>query len=119
MEERYKPLPVMTPFVFNDPATTEIYTLSLHDALPICSWGWLPPPEPPSALRAPARQAREPASAKATAWQVPDSGPRIADRERAHMVVSPPFQQSRSEEHTSELQSLAYLVCRLLLEKKK
>src|SRR5687767_2496313 len=35
MEERYKPLPVMTFFVFNDPATTEIYTLSLHDALPI------------------------------------------------------------------------------------
>ena len=51
-------------FFFNDTATTEIYTLSLHDALPICA-------------------------------------PTV-----------------RSEEHTSELQSLAYLVCRLLLEKK-
>src|ERR1017187_10950608 len=68
-------------FFFNDTATTEIYTLSLHDALPIWifsirfslpsrrEWGW--------------------------AWRL------------------------RSEEHTSELQSPMYLVCRLLLEKKK
>src|SRR2546425_8188502 len=69
-------------FFFNDTATTEIYTLSLHDALPICS--------------APAKGFCR---------------PRIkSGHARARSV--------RSEEHTSELQSLAYLVCRLLLEKK-
>src|ERR1041384_8863983 len=66
-------------FFFNDTATTEIYTLSLHDALPICDRGRFLP-TPPRRCRA-------------------GRGP-------------------RSEEHTSELQSLAYLVCRLLLEKK-
>src|SRR2546425_12378213 len=81
-------------FFFNDTATTEIYTLSLHDALPI------------------SRQ----------------SFTRL-DLEHAHgHLVVPPMAagrqqseapQGRSEEHTSELQSLAYLVCRLLLEKKK
>src|SRR2546423_11932813 len=73
-------------FFFNDTATTEIYTLSLHDALPIFgaalddlnSWCGI-----------------------------------IVDGEHTSPVVL------RSEEHTSELQSLAYLVCRLLLEKKK
>src|SRR5690349_23951077 len=76
-------------FFFNDTATTEIYTLSLHDALPIC-WtarlrvrhghGW----SPPRARRGPWRS-----------------------------------RPARSEEHTSELQSRRDLVCRLLLEKKK
>src|SRR3989339_2022589 len=70
-------------FFFNDTATTEIYTLSLHDALPIS---------------APAGE-----SGGAPGGFLPDR----ALRPRA-----------RSEEHTSELQSLAYLVCRLLLEKK-
>src|SRR2546425_5320705 len=75
-------------FFFNDTATTEIYTLSLHDALPIsgrrvrrCPWKM---PRPPG--------------------------------QGARGSTSRTF---RSEEHTSELQSLAYLVCRLLLEKKK
>src|SRR2546423_4455148 len=78
-------------FFFNDTATTEIYTLSLHDALPIFR---VLPLEPVEVL-----QVRcVPAMARA-AWLV-----RIVPR---------------SEEHTSELQSLAYLVCRLLLEKKK
>src|SRR5947209_19289706 len=77
-------------FFFNDPATTEIYTLSLHDALPI----WDP-----------------------------------ENRMNPHKVVDPyPIVSNlklgtdynpRSEEHTSELQSRQYLVCRLLLEKKK
>src|SRR6266404_9910873 len=67
-------------FFFNDTATTEIYTLSLHDALPI--------------------YCREQPVARFT------GGTR-------HIKTF------RSEEHTSELQSLAYLVCRLLLEKKK
>src|SRR6266545_8367392 len=76
-------------FFFNDTATTEIYTLSLHDALPI-------PPAPRGAA-----PTRAPAGRR----------PRPAPRRRAR--------RRRSEEHTSELQSLAYLVCRLLLEKKK
>src|ERR1041384_8841267 len=67
-------------FFFNDTATTEIYTLSLHDALPI-------------------------------------SARPGCDTGRGHR--RPPGRSGRSEEHTSELQSLAYLVCRLLLEKKK
>src|SRR2546425_13275217 len=69
-------------FFFNDTATTEIYTLSLHDALPIYRLG----------------------------------------RRRGHrsllLALPPRVVADRSEEHTSELQSLAYLVCRLLLEKK-
>src|SRR5262245_62368203 len=73
-------------FFFTDPATTEIYTLSLHDALPICFR--------PSARRIAACRS---ASAGFTT------------------VACSSF---RSEEHTSELQSLRHLVCRLLLEKK-
>src|SRR2546423_3292397 len=73
-------------FFFNDTATTEIYTLSLHDALPICR----------RALRGTGR----------------NDGWRRRGRRRRRLA-------RRSEEHTSELQSLAYLVCRLLLEKKK
>src|SRR2546425_5711608 len=87
-------------FFFNDTATTEIYTLSLHDALPIC--------------RTLARQVRE---------QRPERRPgelALQLPQRRNLPAS--FDQAagqRSEEHTSELQSLAYLVCRLLLEKKK
>src|SRR3712207_7188120 len=85
-------------FFFNDTATTEIYTLSLHDALPIFS---TPSPQPhidTARSSSPRRCARagpgdKRAGPSATAW--------------------------RSEEHTSELQSRQYLVCRLLLEKKK
>src|SRR2546425_10827151 len=74
-------------FFFNDTATTEIYTLSLHDALPI------------SLLR------------------LLKERPKLANTLVA--TVGTPLRAGRSEEHTSELQSLAYLVCRLLLEKKK
>src|SRR2546423_11852746 len=83
-------------FFFNDTATTEIYTLSLHDALPI-------------SIRRPRH--RQPENLRAQRQE--DSRrhrSRGAEQERA---------RRRSEEHTSELQSLAYLVCRLLLEKKK
>src|ERR1039458_10885922 len=69
-------------FFFNDTATTEIYTLSLHDALPIC-----------------ARRIKT-CSQTRSFWNVG-------------------AWKSRSEEHTSELQSLRHLVCRHLLEKKK
>src|SRR3712207_7339630 len=81
-------------FFFNDTATTEIYTLSLHDALPISR----------AAQRRRGRRGR-PGRRGARGVQ---AGPRGAARPRA-----------RSEEHTSELQSRQYLVCRLLLEKKR
>src|SRR3712207_7788855 len=94
-------------FFFNDTATTEIYTLSLHDALPI------------SAQRRATRRRRQ--------------GGHRGDRHRGGASVSGLVrglrahgdrtavctETGRSEEHTSELQSRQYLVCRLLLEKKK
>src|SRR3712207_9037522 len=79
-------------FFFNDTATTEIYTLSLHDALPI----WRTRPAKAATT---ARASRSVSGSMSTTT----SGTRRA----------------RSEEHTSELQSRQYLVCRLLLEKKK
>src|SRR2546425_5910088 len=87
-------------FFFNDTATTEIYTLSLHDALPISR----------DPHRHPHRMAREPRAARPLHPGV-RQGPEVVLPVQRHLV--------RSEEHTSELQSLAYLVCRLLLEKKK
>src|SRR5258707_5222872 len=82
-------------FFFNDTATTEIYTLSLHDALPISAIG------SPSCTRA----------ASSTRARSRSSSPAPGSR-----TSRTPF--FRSEEHTSELQSRQYLVCRLLLEKK-
>src|SRR2546427_8066773 len=88
-------------FFFNDTATTEIYTLSLHDALPISRRGG-------SGARRPRARAA-PALEEGTG-----TGARgAADRRR------PAPAARRSEEHTSELQSQSNLVCRLLLEKKK
>src|SRR5260370_35868948 len=81
-------------FFFNDTATTEIYTLSLHDALPISTGG---------ATRCPLR--------------CPEAN-NNASRSRGLWYTSRGW-SSRSEEHTSELQSHLNLVCRLLLEKKK
>src|SRR5260221_8326972 len=84
-------------FFFNDTATTEIYTLSLHDALPISSlrgrWSWSKPPMPSCVCSASRICSRQPSFWELWPW--------------------------RSEEHTSELQSHSDLVCRLLLEKKK
>src|SRR5438876_9509206 len=81
-------------FFFNDPATTEIYTLSLHDALPICR----------------RRGAR-------FAWhQRRDHTPKKAGYRKSKFAH---YRRRESEEHTSELQSPVHLVCRLLLEKKK
>src|SRR3712207_8223583 len=95
-------------FCLNDTATTEIYTLSLHAALPISSWACScasrKPARPPSGSD-PA--ASTPASASAA------SNCRCASRVQAGRV------SHRSEEHTSELQSRQYLVCRLLLVKTK
>src|SRR3712207_1631150 len=100
-------------FFFNDTATTEIYTLSLHDALPISSRRAPDDPRSSPPLR--------PATcAERRAWPgwSTDRAPRFrgpcAPTPRAHGLRC-----ARSEEHTSELQSRQYLVCRLLLEKKK
>src|SRR2546427_6426059 len=95
-------------FFFNDTATTEIYTLSLHDALPI---SWRRPdaaiaPAPAPAQRRPGPPCAGPAIAA--------SGRRHGPRRRHRAAAA-----DRSEEHTSELQSQSNLVCRLLLEKKK
>src|SRR3989441_855690 len=87
-------------FFFNDTATTEIYTLSLHDALPI------------SFRRAAGRGGRRARPRARPLGRGDRAGLRGWGRARAGGGA-------RSEEHTSELQSLAYLVCRLLLEKKK
>src|SRR3712207_7899559 len=90
---------VDTRFFFNDTATTEIYTLSLHDALPI--WPGFP-------FRASRRRHRRHPAPPGPSMGVHRTGRGpVAGRGRA-----------RSEEHTSELQSRQYLVCRLLLEKK-
>src|SRR3712207_8248134 len=91
-------------FFFNDTATTEIYTLSLHDALPIS----IPRPGVPGPRRP------DPAGHGGALEQWPCFGERA--RQAASHVAS--GGRSRSEEHTSELQSRQYLVCRLLLEKK-
>ena len=96
-------------FFFNDTATTEIYTLSLHDALPIF--------------------------AKAEAAEIATQTDNSGDFATAATAINTALDRiatynwgdsdtfttgsARSEEHTSELQSQAYLVCRLLLEKKK
>src|SRR2546422_8328359 len=82
-------------FFFNDTATTEIYTLSLHDALPISD-------------RARARRRRPPRSPAV-----------LPARSRTPSIPRARAGRRRSEEHTSELQSRLHLVCRLLLEKKK
>src|SRR2546422_3464816 len=87
-------------FFFNDTATTEIYTLSLHDALPICRFI--------SAIwnsNSKSEIARRPRTTTA------------AFRRSIYSTSKP--SNVRSEEHTSELQSRLHLVCRLLLEKKK
>src|SRR3712207_7770689 len=98
-------------FFFNDTATTEIYTLSLHDALPI--WVVAGPVLPRERLvdHHRARGALVVALLDPAAAHDPHPD-RLEVGGGDHLQV-------RSEEHTSELQSRQYLVCRLLLEKKK
>src|SRR2546429_6540140 len=92
------PRPPLRPlfFFFTDTATTEIYTLSLHDALPISY-----------------RHRSHPVCAR---WKSGKSGRPTRPRILRACAACP---GKRSEEHTSELQSRLHLVCRLLLEKKK
>src|SRR3712207_6974985 len=94
-------------FFFNDTATTEIYTLSLHDALPIWNVGDRP--------RTPLTRSGGPRG-----WPTASGRTQHPDARTAGCDHPPTLQRLlRSEEHTSELQSRQYLVCRLLLEKKK
>src|SRR5689334_24126044 len=109
---------VLSFFFFNDRATTEIYTLSLHDALPILQALRLEPPRVPLQDLVELLQKRELLKLREPERHlVPGPGQRGEEplRERA----GPLARQARSEEHTSELQSQFHLVCRLLLEKKK
>src|SRR5256885_10759187 len=91
-------------FFFNDTATTEIYTLSLHDALPIC-------PRPDFQ--------RTDKSSDRDGADKPGGRPGQPDKQENRIDRGGPAEDARSEEHTSELQSPCNLVCRLLLEKKQ
>src|SRR5256885_7647944 len=98
-------------FFFNDTATTEIYTLSLHDALPIST-------EAPAGFDTPTLSQNQGSESISNGIAEPRGDTFALDQqklEEAHDVNS----GLRSEEHTSELQSPCNLVCRLLLEKKK
>src|SRR3712207_8472087 len=91
-------------FFFNDTATTEIYTLSLHDALPIFRL-----------------ENGNIVSQDGASWPLEDVVGLLEDAQIVGKGARGPNPtgMQRSEEHTSELQSRQYLVCRLLLEKKK
>src|SRR3712207_8194866 len=91
-------------FFFNDTATTEIYTLSLHDALPIY------------ALLIPMLEQTRQSFDSVGEYDVLRGAALLGDS-GLHSEAN--LEYLRSEEHTSELQSRQYLVCRLLLEKKK
>src|SRR3712207_8198484 len=96
-------------FFFNDTATTEIYTLSLHDALPISSQAAIPFDLNTTTSALDWRPWSRPATTSCNSWTSSQS----------RIPCWTGSMRSRSEEHTSELQSRQYLVCRLLLEKKK
>src|SRR3712207_6984052 len=101
-------------FFFNDTATTEIYTLSLHDALPIFSYNRtrvLVDTTPELRLQCIANDVHR-IDAVVYTHAHADHVMGLDDVRRFNAV------KERSEEHTSELQSRQYLVCRLLLEKK-
>src|SRR3712207_8542894 len=99
---------------FNDTATTEIYTLSLHDALPISDvifFSTVPSAVPPWLFQVTLSPFFSSSAIVA---------PRSVRRPQAPRCRTPTWSSLvRSEEHTSELQSRQYLVCRLLLENKK
>src|SRR3712207_7336652 len=97
-------------FFFNDTPTTETSTLPLHDALPISPGGRGRAPPPIEMAVIPVTRA--PCRSRRAGHGRPGSARRVA-------AGWPAGSARRSEEHTSELQSRQYLVCRLLLEKKK
>src|SRR3989454_12031571 len=97
-------------FFFNDTATTEIYTLSLHDALPISQQ-----------LERLEKDLQQKAGQQQSGQYAQESRAlrEAADQLRELQAKEQELERKRSEEHTSELQSPCNLVCRLLLEKKK
>src|SRR5205814_10685067 len=108
-----------TPSTHPDSAAADTYTPSLHDALPICIT-WAGKREVDSLCN------RE----ELASLRYPEGGPTAPEKAAEKIVLPPEFDirlvaseplinKARSEEHTSELQSLRHLVCRLLLEKKK
>src|SRR5262249_60577143 len=100
-------------FFFNDPPTSEISPLSLHDALPIS-------PGAKSRGLPDADDERDVPAAEQPHQRRGGLGPLPSEAAAAHgHLPAQRLQMERSEEHTSELQSLTNLVCRLLLEKKK
>src|SRR5439155_25592718 len=104
-------------FLFCESATTVIYTLSLHDALPI-SRGNLPASRGAARSLSDSRRGR--LSERGGGAADPRAAPRAAPgRGRGGRGRVPRRSPPRSEEHTSELQSRGHLVCRLLLAKKK
>src|SRR2546430_12940089 len=103
MQRRPRLLEITIFFFFNDTATTEIYTLSLHDALPI----W---------VSSSGLITKEDRHIGACVWIVGGSG---SGKTSTTSLRLQERVDCRSEEHTSELQSQSNLVCRLLLEKKK
>src|SRR5205823_14665327 len=106
-------VPTLLPFSFTPPPPSALSTLSLHDALPICA---APGPRPTRIARGvgilllPCHRGLRPRPEGIHESQTQSSQWSVSRRDNVG---------NRSEEHTSELQSLAYLVCRLLLEKKK
>src|SRR2546428_7657722 len=103
MQRRTRRRTLISFFFFNDTATTEIYTLSLHDALPI----------------SPDHAAGNFMLGQALLQQGDQTGVEYLERAIQRDTQRPSGRLARSEEHTSELQSRSDLVCRLLLEKKK
>src|SRR3712207_8261909 len=99
------PLSRLQCFFFNDTASTEIYTLSLHDALPIC-WASVSTPSAVTDSLSAWASTITASTMASSLWSMPNPDMKV-------------LSILRSEEHTSELQSRQYLVCRLLLDKKK
>src|SRR5205807_9838877 len=102
-------------FFFTGTPTPVIYTLSLHDALPIYLWPW------DWGERRSRKGRTRPSSDRAALCHRLCRAPTSRENSRSRPIGRPrrPFWGCRSEEHTSELQSPCNLVCRLLLEKKK
>src|SRR5690606_41826774 len=100
-------------FHYNETATTQIYTLSLHDALPILARFSRSAPTPSSAVASMVSHSMVSSLVRIDPirFQSPSNG-----YSSPHLIA---YSRTRSEEHTSELQSRENLVCRLLLEKKK
>src|SRR5690606_39955666 len=100
----------------HQPADSQLYPLSLHDALPLSRVGWASRPSSPASPQpwAPPRSGSPPSSSPSS--RTPCERPSPSSPLTPSSTLSPRDSLGRSEEHTSELQSREKLVCRLLLE---